>query len=133
MKSKILFVAACMWFTGSASAVQTIEQGGVILVADSNAVVPADLDFSACGVVIGVNNAVNIVDVSGCQLAQEANACLAVANLASGSVSIPCVALKGAEDTEYVVNMVQRGSSMNWDVTFVDYNYRKQERRNNPM
>jgi len=125
MKTKILLVAACLWFSGSASAVQVIEQSGSILVADSNVIVPADLDFSTCGIVIGANNSVDVVDISGCQLVQVANACLAVADLAAGTVNIPCVALKDAEDTEYVVNMVQRGSSMNWDVTFVDYNYRK--------
>lgn len=125
MKSKLLLAAVCMCCATSVSAVQIIEQGGSILVADTTAVVPADLDFSACGVVIGSSNAVNVVDVSGCELAQAPNECLAVADIAAGTVNIPCVALKGNEGTEYVVNMTQRGNSMNWEVIFVDYNYRQ--------
>lgn len=125
MKSKLLLAVVGMCLAASASAVQIIEQGGSILVADTNAIVPADLNFSTCGVVIGTNNSVNVVDVSGCQLAETPNECLAVADIAAGTVNIPCVSLKGAEDTEYVVNMTQRGNSMNWEVIFVDYNYRQ--------
>lgn len=128
MKSKLLLAAACICLSSSALAVQIVTQGGSILIADNDAVIPSNLNFSQCGVVIGVQNSVNVVDISACSLATTPNVCTGIVDLNAGTASLPCVTLKNGDGTEYVVNMVQRGTSMNWDVTFVDFNYRKTAR-----
>lgn len=125
MKSKLLLAAACVCLSTSAFAVQVVTQGGSILVADNDAVIPSNLNFSLCGVVIGTQNSVNVVDISSCSLATIPNACTAIVDLSAGTANLPCVTLKNGDGTEYVVNMVERGNSMNWEVTFVDFNYRR--------
>lgn len=124
MKSELLF-AACLMLSSPAFAVQIVTQQGAVLVANDDAIIPANFDFSQCGVVIGTQNGMNIVNLSACTLATTPNVCTGVVDLSTGTAVLPCVTLKNGDGTEYVVNMIERGTSMNWDVTFVDFNYRK--------
>ena len=127
MKYKMLLLAGAMMASTSALAVQVVAQGGAILVADDTSIIPANLNFQSCGTVIGVQGTKDIYDLTQCNLAQLPDACLATADFGAKppTATVPCMVIKGGDGTEYVVKMQERGNSMNWDVTFVDYNYRK--------